>query len=99
MRRVLRTYAAEDVARDMTRKGATNGRAPVMWQTPEELSELIQQREYALELLPEGEVRHSVQADIAQLRRRADLARMKAAGASVTVSAETNGTGSLPSAH
>jgi hypothetical protein len=96
MRRILQKYVVEGA--DMTRQGATNGRAPVAWQTPEELSELIQQREHALELLPEGVVRHSIQTELAQLRRRADMARMRAAGASVTPNAEINGAGPLSSA-
>ena len=81
----------EGIAPAVTRGAATNGFAPVSWQTAEEISELIQLREYAVKLLPEGEVRHSIQAEIAQLRRRAEMARMKAAGASMTASAGNNG--------
>src|SRR5262245_40623422 len=97
MRRTLQNHAAEGLATAMTRARATNGFAPA-WQTPEELSELIQQREYAVELLPEGEVKHRILTEIAQLRRRAEMARMKAAGASVTASVDSNGAGSLSSA-
>ena len=95
MRRILQEHAAEGLAPAMTRGGATNGHAPV-WQTPEELTELIQLREYAVELLPEGEVRHSIRTEIAQLRRRADMARMKAAGACMAAKAE-NGSDTISS--
>ena len=96
MRRILQKYVVEGA--DMTPQGATNGCAPVTWQTPEELSELIQQREHAIALLPEGEIRHSILIEIAQLRRRADMARMKAAGASMVISAEINGSDATSSA-
>ena len=81
----------EGIAPAVTRRGATNGFALAGWQAAEEISELIQLREYAVKLLPEGEVRHSIQAEIAQLRRRAEMARMKAAGASMTANAGSNG--------
>jgi hypothetical protein len=83
MRRILR----DELGPRLEGIAPTNGHVPVTWQTAEEISELIQLRETAVQLLPEGQVRHSIQTEIVQLRRRAEMARMKAAGASVTANA------------
>jgi len=84
------------IAPGITRRGATNGFVSDAWQTPQEISELIQQRECAVALLPEGEVTRSIRTEIAQLRRREEMARIRAAGASMTANDE-NSAGTISS--
>lgn len=67
-RKRLDERAVASVAAPKGGRGATSA-ASVTGQTLEEISELIQLRELAVELLPEGEVRQSIQIELAQLRR------------------------------
>ena len=67
-RKRLEERPAESAAAAEGERGATSA-APITGQTPEEIPELIQLRGFAVELLPEGEVRQSIQMELAQLRR------------------------------
>jgi hypothetical protein len=45
---------------------------PVPTKTPKQIYDLVQQREIALEVLPDGDVRENVQIDLARLRAHAE---------------------------
>ena len=94
----LEDHATDGIVPVATRRSATNGFAPVAAPTAEEISELIQEREYAMKLLPEGQVRHAIRTEIEQLRRRVGMARMTAAGANMTTNAQSNEADTISSA-
>ena len=45
---------------------------PIPTKTPKQIYDLLQQREIALELLPDGDVKEKVQIDLARLRAHAE---------------------------
>jgi hypothetical protein len=46
------------------------------YKSPEEIEEEIERRQIALDLLPDGEVKSKVRAEIAQLRSYAEMKRL-----------------------
>ena len=54
---------------------------PIDSKTPKQIYDLVRQREIALELLPDGDVKERVQSDLARLRAHAETLQLVQKGA------------------